>query len=353
MSSNVAAPGQPTTIVTGSFTAQTEPYALGDRVDVTAANITQNPAVAGAAFTWDITGVGGDSPTPLVLRTSDIDLLGDPDRTLISIRSRGLPSDLDGDLFVQAEAATVTYGTAPPTVAVVSDASMSAGSRLTATYSVGASGPWTATVTFPGLTGVEAPGVYRLLVRVRRTGAAVGQLFSLVAQVGPVRLVETITAGGNNTRIVDLGLVQVPIGQPPFLAAPQGPTRAQAPAVALTVVKAVAGGGELDLDWVGLVPADQDCGSLEVGQAIASGVLVLDGWDGQPSVFTTDPYTGTTPAAAGATGLSFIGGAPRLRPGSNRMYVVAGLGTATATARDPSLTLTIAGSYWPRYGWLG
>ena len=145
MSSNVAAPGQPTTIITGTFTALTEPYALGARVDVTAAAITQNPATSGAAFTWDITGVGGDSPTPLVLRTSDSGLLGVPDRTLISIRSRGNPADLDGDLFVQAEGATLTYGTSPPTVTVISDSALSSSSGLSAAYAVGASGPWTAT----------------------------------------------------------------------------------------------------------------------------------------------------------------------------------------------------------------
>jgi hypothetical protein len=118
------------------------------------------------------------------------------------------------------------------------------------------------------------------------------------------------------------------------------------------VVRATEGTGTFDIDWIGLFPADQDAGVLEVSAAV-SGVLALDGWDHQPRTFTTDPYTGTTPSASGGVGLSFVGGAPRLQPGSNRLYIVGGLGTATGSARTPALSLDISASYWPRHGWLG
>ena len=110
---------------------------------------------------------------------------------------------------------------------------------------------------------------------------------------------------------------------------------------------AARGIGDPPLEFSGDVPLDES-GALKVSPAsyeytrpywnqIGATVVgrhvfdMTDGWDGQPGVFTTDPFTGTTPAAAGATGLSFIGGAPRLRPGNNRLYVVAGLGTAAST----------------------
>lgn len=351
LETNVSAAGTPTTVVKGVLSAATEPYAVGARVDVTAATVTQDPA-SGTPFVWDITVAAGDALTPLVVRTSDTDLTGAPDRALISTRRRGTPSSLAG-LTVQAEGATTSTGTAPPTLSTVTgDSGLSNSQGLRATYSVGASGPWTATVTFSSLTGVEAPGMYRLLARVRRAGGAAGQLFSLVGTVGPARLVEPVTAGGNDTRIVDLGLVQVPVGSPPFMAAPETPVAAAAPTVSVTVVRAEAGTGTFDLDWLALIPADQDTGILEVASAV-TGTLAVDGYDHTPRMFTADPYTGVSPAVVSTSGLAFVGGAPMLRPGSNRLYVVAGLGTYSATTRAPSLSLTIAGSYWPRHSWLG
>lgn len=347
----VAAPGQPTRIVTGNITAETEPYALGARVDVGPVSITQDPST-GTPFVWDINSVGGDSLTPLVIRSADTDLLGTADRTWISVRRRGTPSSLAG-LAVQAEGASTATGASPPTLSTVtSDSALSGGSGLRATYGAGASGPWSATIAFPALTGDEAPGLYRLVVRVRRSGAAAGQLFSLVATVGRQRQVETVTAGGNDTRIVDMGLVQVPIGQPPYLSAPESPASAAAPSVTISVVRAAEGDGTFDLDWVGLFPADTDSGVLEVASAV-SGVLALDGYDQAPRLYSTDPYTGTTPSATGAPSLSWIGRVPRLRPGSNRLYVVGGLGAVSGVTRAPGLTLDLSASYWPRFGWLG
>jgi hypothetical protein len=135
------------------------------------------------------------------------------------------------------------------------------------------------------------------------------------------------------------------------MASPESPTSAQAPAVSVSTVRAAAGTGTFDIDWIGLFPADEDAGILEVTQA-GSGVLALDGWDHRPRLYTTDPYLGVSPAAVGAPGLSWVGGVPRLRPGDNRLYLVAGLGTAASSSRAPGFTFTVSGSYWPRFGWL-
>lgn len=350
LNTQVSGAGQPTRIVTGTLVTQTEPYAVGERVDVGPVTITQDPS-SGTPFVWDITGVGGDSLTPLVLRSSDAQLRDVLDRVHISVRRRGTPSALAG-LVAQAEAGSTSLGASPPTVGAVSDTALSGGSGMRGTYTTGGSGSWTLTVTFPSLTGGQAPGMYRLLTRVRRGGAASGQLFSLVAQAGPQRMVETVTAAGNDVRVVDLGLVQVPTGQPPYLAAPETPTSVSAPPVTVTVHRASPGEGTFDVDWVALIPADEDAGVLEVAAAPGTGVLTVDGWDHQPRVYSTDPFTGVAPAAVGATGVTWIGGVPRLRPGTNRLYVVAGLGQFAATARAKTATLTISGSYWPRHGWL-
>lgn len=347
----IAGAGQPTRIVTGTLVAETEPYALGARVDVGPVTITQDPAT-GTPFVWDITGVGGDSPTPLVLRTDDAEIVGEVDRILISVRQRGTPTSLTG-LVVQAEDGTTATGTAPPTLSTLSgDSGLSDGGGVRATYGTGASGPWSVAASFSSLSGTEAPGLYRLLARVRRAGGAAGALFSLIATVGRQRLVEPFTADGNDTRVIDLGLVQVPIGQPPMMSAPETPTRATGPDITLTVVRAEEGTGTLDVDWLGLFPADEGAGVLEVASA-GSGWLVLDGYDHVPRMFTADPYLGSNPSAVGAPDLSFLGGAPRLRPGTNRLYVVAGLGIDAASSRAPGLSFDLSGSYWPRHGWLG
>ena len=236
LSSNVAAAGQPTTMVTGSFTAQTEPYALGARVDVASTTITQNPA-SGTPFVMDINGVPGDGLTPLVLRSADTDVLGQVDRLFITVRRRGVPSALTG-LVVQGESATTTLGATPPTVATFTgDSTFSGSSGVRATYATGASGPWTATAAFTGLSGVEAPGLYRLLVRCRRGGAAASSLFSLVAQVGPQRMVETFTAAGNDLRVIDMGIVQ------PRAPHRDGPVRNWVAIRTVTAIPVVDGSG--------------------------------------------------------------------------------------------------------------
>jgi len=350
MSSNVAAAGQPTTIITGMFTTETEAFALGERVDVTAATVTQDPA--STAWVLDVNGVTGDSVTPLVLRSSHANLLGQRDRLLITTRRRGVPSSLTG-LVVQAEAATVTPGTAPPTIATfTSDATFSGGSGQRATYGTSTSGPWTMSAAFSALTGVEVPGLYRVLVRCRRAGGAAGALFSLIGTVGAQRMVETFTAAGNDLRVIDLGLVQVPVGQPPFMASPQTPTSATGPTVQVTVARAAAGTGTFDVDWIALIPADQDAGMLEVDVSGTTGVLALDGWDHQPRVFSTDPYLGVSPAALGAAGFTYLAGAPQVAPGNNRLWIVGGLGTHASATRAVTSTFSVAASYWPRLRWL-
>lgn len=349
LDTQVSAAGQPTTMATGTLVASTEPYAIGARVDVGPHTITQNPA-SGTPWVWDINNVAGDALTPLVLRWQDDTITAAEDRLFVSTRRRGTPPALSG-LVVQAEDATITAA-GPGAAVFTGDSTFSGSSGVGATYSSG--GDWTISVPFPGLVGVEAPGVYRLLVRCRRGSTAAGKLFSLVAQVGPQRMVGTFTVGGNDTRVIDLGLVQVPIGTPPFLAAPETPTQAAAPTVSLTVVYPSAAAGTFEVDWLALVPADQDAGVLDVGAPVpgAGMCVVLDGWDQQPRVYDGDPFTALSPVAQGATALGWIGGAPRLRPGSNRLYMIAGLGVSTAAARTPATSFAVSGSYWPRYGWL-
>jgi hypothetical protein len=358
----VAGAGVPTNVVIGTLQADTEPYAIGARVDVAAATVTQDPTSAGA-FTLDVNGVTGDSLTPAVLRFSTDVVSNVVDQMMVAVRRRGTPSAIaTTSLVVQAESgssAVIAGGTPAPTLSTFTgDATFSGasgGGGVRATFPSGAlnGSPGFAVTVTPSLSGVEAPGQYHVLARVRRSGGAAGQPLLLWTSVGPAVLRESYVSGGADTRVVDLGIVQVPIGQPPFMAAPEGPRTAISAAIKLQVYKQWAGAGVVDVDWIGLVPADQDCGMLTVDSpAPGTGLtVVVDGYDAGTRIYSADPYGGGSPVAQGATAVSWIGGPPRLRPGNNRLWLITGLGAGVV--RAPSVSFPTAVSYWPRYRWLG
>jgi hypothetical protein len=352
LETNIVAAGLSTTIVKGIVTADTEPYALGSRVDVAETTVGQDPSL-GSAWIWDITVTAGDSPTPLILRSSSSALVNVADRTLFTIRRRGTPSALTGNA-VQATSSMSIPGVSatPPTLSdLSSDSGMSGGAGVRATYTTGHSGPWGLAVPFSSMTGPEVPGVYRLLVRCRRSGSG---LFTLVAQAGPRRLVEAFTSSGNGTRIIDMGLVQIPYGQPAYMAAPGGPVEADAPSINLYVVAAADEAATFDVDYVALMPSDQGCGLLDIAAGLGTSTTVaVDGWDHVARAFTADPYIGSTPRAKSVNGLVWAQAVPMVAPGVNRIYAVTGLGSYAATTRVPAASFGLEASYFPRYSWLG
>ena len=359
LETGLVAAGRGTALATGVLEADTEPYAIGARVDVGPFTITQDPAVAGA-WTCDVTGVTGDALTPAVIRLTGDEAVNVQDQVLVAVRRRGVPSSLTATvLTTQAEGgSTVTGGSYPPTVTTfTSDSTFSGSSGLRATYpsgTVSGTSDFSYLPSLGSLSGVEAAGTYRALLRVRRSGGAAGLAFTLKLKVGGGSNYALFTAGGADTRGIDLGLIQLPMSQPATMAAPEGPTAVSAPSLDIQVQKSWSGAGVLDVDWVALVPADQDAGLIAVTSPVpGSGrVLVLDGYDHLPRVFTTDPYTGSSPSAygLGTATTGYVGGVPRLAPGSNRLWFVTGLGTVTV--RAPSITFTANVSYWPRFGWL-
>lgn len=161
-------------------------------------------------------------------------------------------------------------------------------------------------------------------------------------------------AGGVDLRVVDLGLVQVPTGQPSALSAPvAGDRGAAASTITVKVWKSgTTGAGTFDIDWVTLVPADEDGGLWRTSNA-ASLWAYADGYDGTAGFADLDLATSTAAVMQGmAAGTStlFLGGIPRLRPGDNRLYCVQGGTSAVIWPKTTSFTVRAA--YWPRYRWL-
>jgi hypothetical protein len=353
---------QPQTIAVGRLTTDTLPYALGDRVDSSGTvNVTQNPTST-TAFTLDINSVTGDTPTPVCLACSDAtSWIGQLHSSIIAVRRRGTPANLT-TLYVQAEAASSTSvgGGHVPTVATFgSDATFSNSGGMKVTIPSTSTGGFDSygILTFAPYptSGVEARGLYKLLVRVRRSGGAAGAEIGLGAHIGALPSQDlTYPAGGNDTRVVDLGYVPIPCGQPGYQANPGGgAASAAAPKIDLYVWKTAAGAGVVDIDWLALIPADDDLGMETISGVVpaSGGWWMLDGYDHTPRIFNGDPRNTGSSASGQVPGqtVTYVGGAPRLQPGNNRLYLVGGLAKDAAASWAPSTTVPITWYYWPRF----
>jgi hypothetical protein len=346
-------------VAVGTLETQTDPYGYGPRIDIPPAEVQQDPSVAGA-WVLDIDNVQGDSPTPICVSSTDQELLGNDHGLLIAVRRRGTPSAL-GPVVAQAETATLRpLGRNAPTMATFTmDPAFSGGGGVSINFAASGGADSLGQLTVPGsafFAGPEAPGVYRLLVRARRSGGSAGLEHNVRAAVGPFTSDALFTASGSDTRVLDLGLVQVPIGQPTYYAAPHTSAGAVAPDITLLCWKTSTGAGRLDVDWLALVPADEGQG---VSYGAAGGITAgywwhLDGYDHTPRVFTGHPYAAGVYAAGQLplAGLRFVGGVPKIGPGSNRLWFVGGLQLGAQGSWPPDKVINVQVSYWPRFGWL-
>jgi hypothetical protein len=342
----------------GVIVADTEPYAYGARVDKASTTVPTQDASTAGAFVLDVTGVAGDAPTPAFVRCSDTTLIGAAHGTLLAIRRSGTPASLTG-LSTQAEAGTGTVGGANVTVTdPFVDATLSGGNGIRYAYAaayVPASGANYGRVVYtPSLTGAEAPGLYKLLVRARRSTS---DEFTFWPKVAGLYALDSVLfpAGGTNTRMIDLGIVQLPAGQPQQLAAPTPAViGADPPSIQVDIWKTTGtAASNLDLDYFLLVPCDEDAGVIyQSAAAPASSYLTVDGFAQDAYLTTGDPLVAASTGSSSAVRLDYVGGVPRLYPGvTNRLLVVTGfnsVGSPPALTQAPAFLV----SHWPRYTWL-
>lgn len=349
----------------GTITCETAPYALGARVDGSAA-VGQDPS--GPAWALDVNSVAGDAATPLLLRLHDPAVFGDVGAVgaYVTVRRRQTPANLAaGTLVTQAEDTgnTLAAGTGIAFTQLTGDAAFSGGKGVRATFSGGYSGGDAAAITFdkPALTGLDVPGTYRVFVRVRRDFTAVTQQLVLKAFTNGSLLTPediTVPAGGSGTRLVDLGLVQWPAAAPATLASPVPTPSGSTPTrVTLQFWRKSSGAAKVDFDYMCWLPADEDAGYLDVDGPLPfpdTQWVVVDGYQQQAMVTSGDPRSAHTVVgvsyASSVPLTDWTGGVPRVSPGSNRLFVTCGL--SPVTTYPPALNLQIAYSYWPRYTWL-
>ena len=346
----------------GVIVAETAPYALGARVDSTAVAVGQNPA-SGTAWGLDINGVGGDSATPLLLRLQDTNAFSSAMGAWISVRRRQTPANLTSTaLFRNGEDPVNGYNSGTDvTLATFSDNTMASGQCARATFGAAYLSPAGASisVTSPSLTGPDVPGTYRVFVRMRRNNNAHPYTFKPSFNSSVITPEDiTVPAGGADIRTVDLGLIQWPSGQPSHIASPiADPSGATTTRILLQFWKRLDGAGILDIDYVAFIPADEDGGFLTTDQALptaSSQYVVIDGYQHLAMVTNADPIgphsiLGQNPNTSLPTA-EWTGGAPRVGPGNNRLFVVAGTGGITAWPLVRPLS--VAYSYWPRFTWL-
>jgi len=347
----------PSTAVRVMVQARTDPYAYGQRVDSVPALIPQDPTMPGA-FVLDLNEVGGDSLTPLTISTDDQQLIGSDTGTLIAVRRRGNPQQL-GPLWHQAEAAALTaLGANPPVMSTFTDdPEMSGAAAASVQFAdVGTAATYGQFAWAAPFSGPEAPGLYRVLVRARRSGAAGDVTVAFRVVVGPTYREATWSASGSDTRVIDCGVIPVPVGMPDYQASPASIRGAVAADTRLLVWRPSAGGGRIDIDWIAFVPADEGCAVLwaEGVTGPVGSWMSVDGYDHTVRVFNGYPFAGSSWAVGqNLNVVTRVSGAmPMLGPGTNRLYVVGGLSPSPNAVWEPSRAVSLQVSYWPRWTWL-
>lgn len=336
---------------TATLTIEARPFAYGPRVSLGTFTVSNDPAAVTNPCRFDITGVLGDVPTPLLLVSTSTGSSGAPSGLVnkwvhIATRRRGTPSNYSN--VIQAE--DMTNGTDASDVV---DAAFSNGNKVRISFGTNTSiTPVRISDTFPGngTSTVEARGEYRVYGRMAMTTGTDTITVKLgygASSSAPVFNDAKVLPAVTNAVWVDLGLVPVPTGPDPVTSGFSGvATKAVLPFVGLYASR--TGSGNLDVDCLLFVPADDQ--TLICKFPTTDTTYAIDGTtDAGGSVygFTTalDEVisTSTPPQITGG------GGFPELIPGqTNRIHFLRNV-DPTGTADALTNTTTLAAYCWPRW----
>lgn len=353
-------------IAQGTISCDTDPYALGARVDGFAA-IGQDPASPGSLGV-DINGVPGDTATPLLLRLNDPSVfsLGGVG-AFISVRRRQDPSALLATALTHQIAAPATTGsmTGVTMSPISGDSALSGGNGVRVQFGAPYVPLTKLNLSFagPSLTGPNVPGVYRVFVRIRRNTVANAEQLVLKPYASRALITPediTVPAGGATIRLVDLGLVQWPSAGPASIQAPvPNPSGATTTRIFLEFWRKITTTPTaiIDFDYMVWIPADEDSGFLTLDNNLIDSTtqyVVIDGYQNLATITSNDPITPHNilgqPYSSGGPTVDWTGRVPRVRPGTNRVFFVAG--TGGLDSYPIALNTNMAYSYWPRYTWL-
>lgn len=297
----------------------------------------------------DIAGIKGDVDTPLRLAVSTLGLLGSGRTSALAVRRRGNPAA--APFVLQAE--SMTMNIADTTVQPNSTAMSGPGSNfIRSTFATSASHTARAVVsTFPASSSPDVRGTYRAYARVRKSVAGDVMTMQLAwgTSGGPESVYGDMVAPGAipDPQLVDMGLVSFPSGPDPLVDGYSGtplPVRGQ---YMTLYAGRTSGTGNLDIDYILFVPADDRLAVIQWAQLGGAGAdfAVVDGISRSIYGLSAAGEVFGGPAPSGMTG-----GFPMVTPGTtNRVYFLRTLGSQGATIDSVTDSTAITVDYWPRY----
>lgn len=311
-----------------TLTILAEPFAYGDVVESTGTIYNDPVAVANGLF-FEIAATEGDVPTPLYIYMNPALL-----DIVLAVRRHGTPALY----FAQAEA--LVQGV--DTTLQAFDALMS-GPGQNFSQTTFATATWQTRLTWdlcPAAgASAEYRGLYRVFVRIRRSDNTSD--IDVRMNYGPVLGIDgPIVTTPKNTviQLLDLGLLPIPPTPDPVYDGFSGEILPVEHIRFRLQAQRTAGTGQLDWDYVVLVPADEEL-ALFFGQG-APGTIV----DGPNDLI----FPGDMVEVSASLNLGFgflIGSLPLVSPDqTNRYFMLLGIGT-NAIADTTSFTAR----YWPRH----
>jgi hypothetical protein len=285
-------------------------------------------------------GVKGDVESPAIIRWPS-SAVADDRQALFAVRRRGTPAS--APFLFQAEA--MTQGTNTTTQANDANFSGSGNNWSRCTFTTATMQTRLSLVDI-GTAGVDLRGTYRVFLRYRRTSADAMNLRLFWGGDWQTIGNDTVAAQGSTNALVmaDLGLVSIPAGDDPVTGTDGTELPVSDSFVLRLQAERLSGTGNMDFDFLLLVPADDRFTTV--------------GWDDDSSSWTDHwilNADGTKASARDASGnvisaaAPFItSGLPMLSPNqTNRIYM---LRSVRATDIAPLTTVSpVSVSYYPRY----
>lgn len=315
-----------------------DPFAYGLRVDLPVWSAVADPATG---MYLDVADVQGDVETPLFLRVDNGVIDTGRRMSAIGVRRWGDPAAVP--YVLQAESMSPSAST---TVQPNDPAMSGAGSNYQR-CTFGISGMTTRlSATHPATPSPEVRGTYRVWCRARKTVAAdTIQMRLTVSLDGATVTGDTVTLPtGIVPRWVDLGLVQYPMGPDPATDGYSGTPLAVRGQTLLLEAARLLGTGNLDIDALAFVPADDR--------------LCLIKWSAfsGPIHFVVDSAADRV-YGVGASGevraselVEVAGGYPMVSPGvTNRLHWIWDVGSTSAPGAGLTISVDVNPYYWPRY----
>lgn len=332
-----------------------EPFGYGPRIEVPNSpfTVSNNPALANGCF-FDVVGISGDVPTPLLIVSQNTGASGAPSGLVnkwlhVGTRRRGTPSNYSN--VVQAEGMLASTDTALTTNAAFSGAG-SNGMRVT--FATNAAMTVRLSDQFPAadVASVDIRGEYKVYARCSKTTAADTIDVQLRYGTGVVNHisndVQRCPAGVTGPFFLDLGKVPIPIGPDPMIHGFSGvELRAKLAWVGLYAQR-VAGSGNLDIDYLYFVPADDQ--TLIVKFPSTDTTYAIDGTtDGGGAVYGSSLALDEVFTSASMAQVIGGGGFPEVIPGvTNRIHWLRNIDpNGTTDAVGDTTVLKVY--YWPRW----